>query len=446
MTLTSPAASNTNTYEVLRRRVQDRIASADLDEERDPDKIRHLIATVVDAYEHEAARGLGGRPLSDRDQMVERLGRSILGFGALEPFIHSDDPPIEVKARGGFLTWKDQYGKWHTSTEPTTEDELLHGTIRLLEPTGRPLNEAQPIVSTQVLGRRARLTASVPPVSDDFELSLRFYRRRTEELGDLVGLDTLTHAAANFMWAVMRHKQTGVVVSGPPQAGKTTFANALLRAVPNSHVVSCNEDTRELNAPLMHISYRQTKPRTGLSDEDSEITLRQLVHLSLRDSPTRIVVGEIRGSEAVELTRAGDAGAAMLVTLHAHSATDALDALSNAALLGDHNLSPEIVRATFARTVDVVCHLDAEDVELRGDDERRRVRRQVMEIAAVSPFQAGEQRFTTVPIFQREDIGAPLMPTGHPLPEKLQQKLDRAMRRYGTTIQAVIEGGEIIRQ
>jgi hypothetical protein len=69
-----------------------------------------------------------------------------------------------------------------------------------------------------------------------------------------------------------------------------------------------------------------------------------------------------------------------------------------------------------------------------------------MEIAAVAPLQAGEQRFTTIPIFQREDIGAPLVPTGHPLPQKLQRKLDRVLRRYGTTVQAVIDGQEVIRR
>jgi Flp pilus assembly CpaF family ATPase len=103
----------------------------------------------------------------------------------------------------------------------------------------------------------------------------------------------------------------------------------------------------------------------------------------------------------------------MLATLHAHSPTDALDALAATALFGNHQLPPETVRATFARNIDVVVHLDSEDVELRGDDHRH-LRRQVMEIAAVSPLQGGETRFTTIAVFTREDIGAPLLPTGHP--------------------------------
>lgn len=441
MTLT-PAAT---TYEALRGRVQERIAGLQLDTDREPERVRQLIGTVVDAYQREANSGVGGRPLGNSDQMVARLARSVLGYGPLAAFIDAENPPIEVKARGAFLTWKDEFGRWHTSDEPTTEEELLHAVTRLLEPTGRQLTEAQPIVSTQVLGRRARLTASVPPVSDELEVALRFYRLVHVDLADLVARDTLTQAASNLLWAAMRHPRTGLLVSGPPQAGKTTMVNALLRAIPNSHEVCVVEDTRELNAPLMQISYRCTRPRTGLSDDESEITLRDLVKLNLRSSPTRIVVGEVRGSEAVELTRASDAGTAMLATLHSHSAADALDALSNAALLGDHQLSPEIVRATFARNIDVVIHLDSEDVELRGDDHRY-LRRQVMEIAAVSPLQGGENRFTIIPVFQREDIGAPLVPTGHPLPARLQQRLTQVLRRYGTTVQAVLDGQEVIRQ
>jgi pilus assembly protein CpaF len=442
MTVTQP--STTTTYEVLRGRVQERIAGLQLDT-GEPERIRELIESVVNGYQREAATGVGGRALSNTDHMVDRLAQSVLGYGPFAPFIDAENPPIEVMARGAFVVWKDEYGRLHTSDDPTTEEEVLHAVLRLLEPTGRPLTEAQPLVSTQVLGRRARLTASIPPVSDHLEVNLRFYRVVHVELDDLIGWETLTKTAADFMWAVMRHPRTGVLVAGPPQAGKTTFANALLRAIPNSHVVCVVEDTRELDAPLMQISFRCTRPPTGLSDQESEITLRDLVKMTLRSSPTRIVVGEVRESEAVELTRASNSGSAMLATLHANSAADALDALTNAALLGDHQMSPEAVRATFAHNIEVVVYVDSEDVELRGD-EQGRVRKQVMEIAAVTPFQGGESRFTVVPIFQRDRIGAPLLPTGNPLPPRLDQRLGDVLARYGTTLAALLDGQEVIRQ
>jgi pilus assembly protein CpaF len=440
---TSNRAPTASVYEELRRDVQDRLGAANVDRDREPDRVRALIESVVERYQRTATVGVGGRPLRDPADMVARLVRSILGYGALDPFLDGDQ--VEVEIRGADICWKDHLGRWHTSADPTTEAENRAAVDRLLQPTGRALTEAAPIVSTQVLDRRVRLTASIPPISDVLEASLRFYRKRFENLRDLVGLDTMSSPAANLCWALMRHPKTGLLVSGRPQSGKTTFANALLRAVPASHKVCVCEDTRELDAPLMHISYRQTKPRTGLADDQTEKTLRELVEVTLRSSPERIVVGEVRGEEAAELVRAANAGSAVLSTLHANSAADALDALSNAALLGDHKMPSQVVRSIFSRTIDVVIHLDSEDVELTGGGEGRPALRQVMEIAAVSPMQASDERFTVVPIFEREDIGAPLVWTQHPLPPALQRRLDRVLRRYGTTTPAVLAGEEVMR-
>jgi pilus assembly protein CpaF len=435
-----------SSYEALRGRVRERLRASNLDRDREADAIRDLIAEVVHVYQRDAAAGVGGRPLRDPADMVGRLTRSILGLGPLQPFVDAADPPVEVEMRGGNLASKDQRGRWRTSDEPTTEDELRGVVDRLLQSVGRELTEAHPIVSTQVLDRRVRLTASIPPVSDELEANLRFYGARLAGLPDLVRWDTMSSAAANLLWTTMRHPQIGVLVSGRPQSGKTTLLDALLRAVPPSHSVSCCEDTRELSAPLPHISYRQTKPRRALGDDEAEISLRKLVALALRSSPERIVVGEVRGAEAVELTRASNAGSAVLATLHAHSAEDALDALAAAALLGDHRLPYAVVRSIFSRTIAVVVHLDSEDTELRGGVDDRPVRRQVMEIAAVSPLQPSEERFTVIPVFEREEIGAPLRWTQSPLPPRLERRLDQVLRRYGTTTQAVLAGQEVVRQ
>jgi pilus assembly protein CpaF len=446
MTVAAPAV---NSFEALRRLVRERLAETSLDREADRDAIRDLIREIVDNYQRDASAGVGGRQLRDPTNMVERLDRSVLGWGPLEQFITvigGESAPVEVEIRGPDVTWLDHRGRWHTSGEPTSEAELRAVVDRLLADVGRSLTEAHPTISIQVLDRRVRLTASIPPVSDQLEVSLRFYRIRWESLFDLAAWDTLSPAAANWLWALMRHPSTGVLVSGRPMSGKTTLLNALLRAVPASHKVCCCEDTRELHAPLMHISYRQTKPRSGLSDDETETTLRDLVALALRSSPKRIVVGEVRGGEAAELTRAANAGAAVLCSLHSNSARDALDALVNAALLGDHQMPAEFVRANFARSLQVVVHMDAEDVELRGGDDDRPVRRQVMEIVAVSPMQGSSTRFAVIPIFKRPELGAPLQPTGEPLPEQLETWMDQVLRGYGTTTQAVLAGHEVMRQ
>lgn len=445
MSFSGSLDSSGNSYEELRKRVQERLRAANIEGEREGQRIRALIEGVVTDYQQAAQAGVAGLPLRDPTDMVARLTRSVLGFGPLEQFLGDENDVVEVEIRGSEINWKDDRSRWHTSDEPTTSEELRAVIDRMLQPTGRALTEAHPIVSTQVLNQQVRLTASIPPVSDELEANLRFYRIRFTSLHELVTWDTLTQPAANLCWALMRHPKTGVLVSGRPQSGKTTFLNALLRVVPATHKVACCEDTRELHAPLMHISYRKTRPRAGMGDGEVEITLRDLVALTLRSSPERIVVGEVRGGEAAELTRAANAGTAVLCTLHAHSAADALDALVNAALLGDHSIPSAAVRSIFSRTIDVVIHLDSEDVELHGGVDDRPMRRQVMEIAAVSPLQTSDQQFTVIPIFQREEVGAPLVWTRNPLPPGIQTRLDRLLRRYGTSTLAVLDGQEVIR-
>ena len=135
--------------------------------------------------------------------------------------------------------------------------------------------------------------------------------------------------------------------------------------------------------------------------------------------PDRIVVGEVRGAEAFELSRAVNAGCGFLCTVHANSAAEALDALVNAALMAGENVTEHIVRRIFSASLDVVVHVDRDDTTNADTDT---VRRQIMEIAAVVP--ALRDGFTIEPIFTRSELGAPLRWTGA-LPHRLVSRLER---------------------
>mgnify|MGYP003341085277 CR=1 FL=1 len=169
------------------------------------------------------------------------------------------------------------------------------------------MNHRSPIVQARVLDGKVRLGVVIPPVSDRLSCTLRKYTLHHEDLRDLVHLDSLSPSAAALLSAAMMTR-TGIVVSGIPAAGKTTLVNALIRAVPPAHRVLGCEETRELSAPIMHGEYYQT--RTSVSDAtgDSDIALRDLVRICLGMRPDLLVVGEVRGEEAFELTRAGNAG------------------------------------------------------------------------------------------------------------------------------------------
>ena len=171
-------------------------------------------------------------------------------------------------------------------------------------------------------------------------------------------------------------------------------------------------------------------------DGTGEISLRELVKFVLAMRPDRIVVGEVRGAEAFELTRAVNAGCGFVCTVHANGARDAVNALVNAALMAGENVTERIVRRIFVDALDVVVHVDRDDVASTDG----RVRRQVTEISAVVPSLAEGETYE--PLFVRSGgLGRPLEWTGA-LPSALEARVDRALGRV-TTLRALLERGRL---
>ena len=209
-----------------------------------------------------------------------------------------------------------------------------------------------------------------------------------------------------------------IAISGEPGAGKTTLAAALLAAAPASHCVRACEEIRELAVPITHGSYYEVRPPA--LDGTGEISLRDLVKFVLAMRPDRIVVGEVRGAEAFELSRAVNAGCGFLCTVHANSASEGLDALVNAALMAGENVTERIVRKVFSESLDVVVHLDRDDV---GAERRRR---RCDGRSSRSPPWCRHSA-TTSPSSRSscaDAIGAPLRWTGA-LPASLATRLER---------------------
>jgi pilus assembly protein CpaF len=424
-------------YELLRHRVLERLTESKVDPEQSPDRVRELISTEIDRYQRESHAGAGSRALADPTDMQRRLERSILDYGVLAPLLE-DDNVEEIFISGGDVSYVDGNGRLANIEEPTSEEELLHIVNRLLQTSGREVNQRSPIIQARVLDGKARLGVVIPPVSDRLSCTLRRYTLHHEDLRDLVKFDSLSTNAAALLSAAMMTR-TGIVVSGIPAAGKTTLVNALIRAVPPAHRVLGCEETRELSAPIMNGEYYQTRVAAGDITGDSDVTLRDLVKICLGMRPDLLVVGEVRGEEAFELTRAGNAGCGVLCTVHANSAKESLQALTATAIMAGQNVPERQVRAIFSSVFDFVVHCDREDVQFK-DEGSGRIKRQVMEIAAVPALQGSETDFTIEPIFVRERFGAPLRWTGAPLPEALTHRLDHVLERHGTTVQRILEG------
>jgi pilus assembly protein CpaF len=295
------------------------------------------------------------------------------------------DPQVEeVIVLGGERTFVVRNGHKTLLPEVIDTDSLRHFVDRILAGTGRRLDLASPIVSAQLEdGSRVHVTG--PPVThpDRLNVQIRRFVLESGGLDRLVELGTLPPSLAETLAEAIRSDLT-LLVAGAPGAGKTTMVNCLLGAVPpDRRVVTC-EEVFEISADIPDITQMQTR-EAGL-DGGGRITLRDLVRSSLRQRPDRIVVGEVRGPEALDLLLALNAGCSGLATLHANSAIDTLDKVVGYCVLAGHNVVIDYVASALASVVDLVVFM-----------RRRPTDRIVEEVVRVMSVDSG--RFRVEPIY-----------------------------------------------
>lgn len=408
-----------NAYLDIRRRALQLVEEQRLDADADVDAIRRVVVSSVEEYQRRAHVG-DERTLGNPAEMVDRVTRSLAEFGPLTDLLQRPDIE-EIFIEGARVTYIDGTGRLRSLDEPTTAEENKHVIDRLLARSDRRLDASNPIVQARVLDNSARLTAVIPPIADQTSVTVRRYALRKETLGSLVEFDSLSPAAASFLKHVMQ-TTSSVVISGQPGAGKTSLLAALMNSAPTSHCIRCCEEVRELHVPLVHGSYYEARP-PGL-DGTGAITLRDLVKVVLAMRPDRIVVGEVRGAESFELTRAVNAGTGFACTVHANSATDALAALVNSALMAGENVPESVVRKVFSTSIDLVIHLDR---EMQGESDGP-IKRQVMEILAVVPSLHDD--FSVQPLFLRDRLGSGMYWTGALPPDPITERLQRMLPEH----------------
>jgi len=413
-------------YERLRREALARIDGTGIDPSGEVEAVRELLESTVEEYQREAHLG-GGRSLADPSATVDRLVMSVTGKGPITQLLERDDVE-EIFVEGDKVTYLEAGGSLRSSEIPSTESENRQAIEQLMASTDRRLDASNPIAQARILDGNARLTAVIPPVGDRLSATIRRYALRRQTLDSLVSLGSLTPSAARFLAAAMA-SSASVLVSGPPGAGKTSFLSALISAVPIDHCIRACEEVRELHVPLIHGSYYEARPPS--LDGSGEISLRDLVKVTLAMRPDLIVVGEVRGAEAFELTRAVNAGCGLACTVHANSAPDALEALVNAALMAGENVPERVVRKVFSSSIDLVVHLDR-----AVEPSNTSIVRQAMEVRAVVP--ALHNDFSTEPIFARPRLGAPLVWSGALPPAELTDRIERSLGP-GLTLRSLLE-------
>ena len=342
MTQTPPSSS------ALAKRIRERFASES--------------GELADIQAQEISR-LEGSLTLDVSHLEAELGKELQGFGVLQGFL--DDPSIEeIWINGPDSVFLASAGVSREAGIALSGGEIRALIERMLRHTGRRVDMSQPFVDAS-LPDGSRLHVVIPDITrEHWSVNIRKFSAGLRELGDLVSAQALTLQAAHFLSALVREGKS-ILVSGATQAGKTTMLSALLHAVDDSERIISVEETFELHLGSPdHVGLQCRGPNL---EGTGEVTLRRLVKEALRMRPDRIVVGEVREAEALDLLIALNSGLPGMCSLHAKSARHALLKMCTLPLLAGRNIDHSFVVPTVAGTIDAVVHLE------RGSDGVRRV-------------------------------------------------------------------------
>jgi pilus assembly protein CpaF len=301
-------------------------------------------------------RALGGSvPMLADEALVERqVVASLTGFGPLQPFL--DDPDIEeLWINGPDAVFVARHGVPEPAGIRLTSVEVRDLVERMLQSTGRRVDLSSPFVDAS-LPDGSRLHVVIPDVTrTHWAVNVRKFNRRIRDLHALVALGSLTPQAAEFLRMCVLAGQN-ILVSGATQSGKTTLLNALLASGRATERVVTVEETFEL--AVAGSDWVGLQCRQPSLEGTGEVTLRRLIKESLRMRPDRLVVGEVREAESLDLLIALNSGLPGLSSIHANSARDALVKLSTLPLLAGRNIDSAFVVPTVASCIDIVVHCE----------------------------------------------------------------------------------------
>jgi pilus assembly protein CpaF len=287
-----------------------------------------------------------------REQVFQRVTNDLLGYGEIQPLL--DDPNIsEVMINGGGLVFIERDGRLELSTiRFHDESEILRIIDRIILPLGRRVDPDNPTVDAR-LPDGSRVNAVVPPVSiDGPSVTIRKFSRERLRVQDLVRFNSITQNAADFLEACVVAR-LNVVVSGGTGSGKTTLLNILSEFIPERERLVTIEDAAELRLHHTNLVRLEVKPPNV--EGKGEVPIRHLVRNALRMRPDRIIVGEVRGGEALDMLQAMNTGHdGSLTTVHANSPRDAISRLETLSLISDVPLPLKVVREQIASAVDLI--------------------------------------------------------------------------------------------
>lgn len=342
--------------EVLGDRVRALVRERRIDPRTDAEAVRRAAADAVAEHEQRSLTGAVAA-LDDPGRMVGQLVADLSGFGPLQPYL--DDPEVEeIWINEPERVFIARAGRHELTSVMLTAAQVRELVERMLSTSGRRLDLSQPFVDAMLPGGH-RLHVVLDGIARGFAaVNIRKFVPAASSLSDLVGLGSLDEASARFLRDCVL-AGLNIIACGGTQAGKTTLLTALAGSIPGTQRLVSVEEVFELRAA--HPDWVAMQTRQAGLEGTGEITLRMLIKEALRMRPNRIVVGEVRAEEALDLLIALNAGLPGMATIHANSARQALMKLCTLPLLAGENVSAAFVVPTVATAVDLVVHtaLDA---------------------------------------------------------------------------------------
>jgi len=326
------------------------------------DRARAEIGEIVQRLFAEESAPLS---LDQRRRIVKEIENEVMGLGPLEPLL-ADAQIADILINGPKQVYIEKSGKLQlTDVQFNDDDHLVNIIDRIVSAVGRRIDESSPMVDAR-LKDGSRVNAIIPPLAlDGPVMSIRRFGVDLLQMDDLIGFGALSEEVAKVLRGIVKAK-LNVLISGGTGAGKTTMLNVLSGCIPENERVVTIEDSAELQLQQPHVVRLETRPPN--IEGNGEVNQRDLVRNSLRMRPDRIVIGEVRGPEALDMLQAMNTGHdGSLTTIHANTPRDALTRVENMVSMTGINFTSKVLREQIASAINVVIQLS------RHEDGRRRL-------------------------------------------------------------------------
>jgi pilus assembly protein CpaF len=292
----------------------------------------------------------------ERERLAGEIANDILGYGPLERLL-VDDTITEIMVNGPAEIWIERQGRLYETTVRFNDESHLRRIInKMVAQVGRRVDESSPMVDAR-LPDGSRVNVIIPPLSLSGPLlTIRKFSQKRLMLDDMLRIGTVSQNASTFLVSCIQ-AELNILISGGTGTGKTTLLNALSAAIPGTDRIVTIEDAAELQLHQRHVLRLESRPKN--IEGDGEIPIRELVRNSLRMRPDRIIVGEVRGAEALDMLQAMNTGhEGSLTTVHANSPRDALARIETMVLMAGLDLPMQAIRQQLASALDLIIHLE----------------------------------------------------------------------------------------